>query len=44
LQTLGLLFPFEALNMVGAGFVMIPLRLDRELTAISVLTATATWC
>jgi O-antigen/teichoic acid export membrane protein len=42
LQTLGLLFPFEALNMVGAGFVMIPLRLDRQLTYISVLTATAT--
>jgi O-antigen/teichoic acid export membrane protein len=42
LQTLGLLFPFEAINLVGAGFVLIPLRLDRELTAISLLSALAT--
>ena len=42
LQTLGLLFPFEAINLVSSGFVLIPLRLDRELTVISLLTALVT--
>jgi PST family polysaccharide transporter len=42
LQVLGVLFPFEAINTVCSGFVLIPLRMDRIVTIISFVTATAT--
>jgi O-antigen/teichoic acid export membrane protein len=42
LQTLGFIFPFEAVNLVINGFVLIPLRLDRVVTTVSFVSALAT--
>jgi PST family polysaccharide transporter len=42
LQTLGFIFPFEAVNLVINGFVLIPLRLDRVVTTVSFVSAIAT--